>query len=125
MLCQFAEPVTKAVQTKRPGKLAEGVLFHQDKTSAHKAFDLTTAAYDCDFGLVDHSVSCPDFAPSNYCLLPNMIKYFVGNQHRNGDDIMSTFDDFYQQYESFFTNEIEAPTAALTEKAWTHSMGAF
>ena len=41
--------------SKRPGKLTNGVLFHQDNASSHKPVVAIAAVRDCGFELVDLS----------------------------------------------------------------------
>ena len=64
----------KAFKSKRPGKLTEGVLFHQDN-AAHKSVVAITDMHDCGFELVDNRPCSPDLAPSDYFLYPNIKKH--------------------------------------------------
>ena len=66
----------KAIKVKRLGNLTKGVLFHQDKASAHKSVVTMAAVHDCVFTLLDHPPYSPDLAPSDYMyfLFPNLKK---------------------------------------------------
>ncbi|CAI9733412.1 Hypothetical predicted protein [Octopus vulgaris] len=99
----------RALKIKRPGKLAKGVLFHQDDAPVHKSLVSMAVVRDCGFEVVDHPPCSPDLAPSDYYLFPNMKKHLAGKQHRSDDDVMCAVDDFFNQRdESFFTNGIQA-----------------
>ena len=59
---------------RRPGKLTEGVLFHQDNAPAWTQVCgcIIAAVRDCGFELVDHPPHSPGLAPSDYFLFPNL-----------------------------------------------------
>lgn len=58
----------------------KGVVFHQDRASAHKFFVSMVAVYDCSFALVYHPHCSPDLA---------------GNHYHNDNDVISAVDDFF------------------------------
>ena len=62
--------------SKRPGKLMEGVLFHQDNVPAHKSVVAMAAVHDYGFELVDHPSYSLDFG-TIYFLFPNMINTWL------------------------------------------------
>ncbi|XP_030588657.1 histone-lysine N-methyltransferase SETMAR-like [Archocentrus centrarchus] len=98
----------KAIESKRPGKLSKGVLFHRDNAPAHKSVLAMAAVRDCGFELIDHPPYSPDLAPSDYFLFRNMKKHLSGKQYRTDDEVLSAVEDFFEgQVESFYTTGIQ------------------
>ena len=62
-----AERPRQLRKSKRPGKLTEGVLFHQDNAPAHKSVVEMAAMRDCGFDPDDHPSYSPDLALSIIC----------------------------------------------------------
>ena len=68
----------RVIKSKWPGKLTEGVSFHQDNAPTHKSVVAMAAVCDSGFELVDHPPYSPDLAPSDYFLFPNLKKHLAG-----------------------------------------------
>ena len=89
--------------SKQPGKLTNGVLFHQDNAPAHKSVVAMAAVHDCGFELVDLLIWHHLFSVSQH------EKHLAGKQYRTGDEVISAGEDFFEdQDESFYTTGIQA-----------------
>ena len=86
----------QATKSKRPGKLAKGVLLHQDNASAHKSLVAMSIVHDCGFELINHPPYSPDSAPSDYFLFPNLNKHLLGKRYESDNDVISAVEDFFE-----------------------------
>ncbi|XP_028270394.1 histone-lysine N-methyltransferase SETMAR-like [Parambassis ranga] len=103
------------IKNSRPGKLAQGVLFHQDNTPVHKSTAADTAIQQCRFELVLHPPYSPDLSPSDYYLFPKMKKELSGRHVDSDDDIIAAVDHFLEvQNADFYTEGIR-----MLHERWT------
>jgi len=58
----------EALKSKRRGKLRRGVLLLHDNVPAHTSAVVTSAAAECGYELLPHSLYSPDLAPSDFYL---------------------------------------------------------
>ena len=68
---------TKEIVKKRRGKSTRGVLLLQDNAPAYTYQVAMAAATKCSFEVLPHPPYSPEFAPSDFCLFPNLKLTFV------------------------------------------------
>ena len=88
-----------AIEEKRSGKLAAGVLLH-DNAPVHKSRVVQAAIRECKFEQLNHPPYSPDLAPSDYYLFRNLKSHLHGTRFRDDDELNAAWfeaqiDDFY------------------------------
>uniref|UniRef100_A0A3Q1F3Z6 Tc1-like transposase DDE domain-containing protein n=1 Tax=Acanthochromis polyacanthus TaxID=80966 RepID=A0A3Q1F3Z6_9TELE len=97
------------MKEKWHGMLRRGVLFHQDNAPVHKSVVAMAAIHECGFELVQHPPYCPDLAPSDFHLFPNMKRHLAGTHYATNNDIIAAVNDFLQEQDkTFYENGIKA-----------------
>ena len=84
------------IKSLRRGKLARGVLFHQDNAPAHKSTVAMAAINECGFELLEHPPYSPDLAPSDYYLFPKLKKELCGRHFDTDDDVIGAVNQFLE-----------------------------
>lgn len=96
------------IETKRPKKRNEKVLFHQDNTPVHTSLVAMAKLNNYDFELIPHPQYSPDLAPSSYFLFPNMKKWLGGKRFLTAGEVTAAVDGYFGDLsESYYLEGIE------------------
>ena len=79
---------------KRRGKLAKGVLFHQDNVPVHKCVAAMAPIHGCGFNLIEHPLYSPDLAPSDFHLSQKTESSYFWHYFQTDDDVILVVDGF-------------------------------
>jgi hypothetical protein len=83
--CETLKNLRKAIQNKRHGLLAPGVMFLHDNAGPHTATRSPTLLEHFFWELFDHHSYSPDLAPSYYHIF-TYLKSWLGSKHFNNDE---------------------------------------
>lgn len=92
----------EAINEKRRGKLAKGVLLLHDNAPVHTAAVAKAAVRECGFTELDHPPYSPDMAPTDYYLFSKLKKYLRGKRFSNDDELKAAVLDYFQGLDSEF-----------------------
>ena len=96
------------IRRKRRGKLAKGVLFHQDNAPIHKAARSMATIRENGFEIIEHPPYSPDLAPSDYFLFGNLKNYLRGTSYGSDNDVFEAVEGYFRsQNASFYLKGIK------------------
>ena len=83
----YANLLSIVTREKRRGKLSKGILLQQDNARVHTCKIAMDAVEWNGYELIPHPAYSPDLAPSDYFLLPNLIKDIRGRHFRSNEEV--------------------------------------
>ncbi|KOC58751.1 Histone-lysine N-methyltransferase SETMAR [Habropoda laboriosa] len=86
-VCARRVPRMLTEDHKRQRMLTKGVRFHQDNARPHIARVTTDLINKFGLGTVTHPPYCPDIAPSDYHLFPELKKHLGETHFRTGEEL--------------------------------------
>ena len=96
-----------AIKEKRTGKLAAGVLLH-DNAPVHKSRVAQAAIHECNFKHLNHRLYSPDLAPSDYYLFRKLKSHLRGTRFRDVDELKAATEAWFEdQIDDFYFKGID------------------
>ena len=84
-----------AIKEKRRGKLAAGVLLH-DNAPVQKSRVAQAAIPECKFEQLNHMPYSPDLAPSDYHLFQNLMSHLHGMRFLDDDELNAATEAWFE-----------------------------
>ena len=72
------------------------MLFHQDNAPVHTSVIVMAKFNELKFKLLPHAPYLPDFAPSDYFLLPNLKKWLGDQRFTNNEEVESAVNGYFE-----------------------------
>ena len=97
------------IREKRRGKLSKGILLQQDNARVHTCKIAMDAVERNGYKLIPHPAYSPDFAPSDYFLLPNLKKDIRGRHFRSNEEVVAAVEEWVREKDpGFFSSGLMA-----------------
>lgn len=85
------------MQEKRPHLAEKNVLCHQINGPVHTSVIMMAKINEFKLELLAHTSYSPNFAPSDYFLLPNLKKWLGGDKFANNDKVKSAVNSYFEK----------------------------
>jgi len=86
-----------AIKEKRRGKLSQVPLHLHDNTPAHRSHAGQAALLESRFEEMRYPAYCPDLAPSDYRLFPNVKKHLRGQRFSTDDQLKYATEEWLKE----------------------------